>query len=170
MGKLRTFSTEQVLPVERGTAWRFLSEPKNLSRITPEGMGFEILTEPPEKVYPGLIVEYRVRPLFGIPVRWTTEITQVQEPDYFIDEQRFGPYAFWHHQHFLEPVEGGVLMKDLIHYRMPFGPLGDLVHPLLVGPKLKEIFSTRERAFRDFFGDPPASAGSQGSKHSSVSK
>jgi ligand-binding SRPBCC domain-containing protein len=153
MGKLRTFRTEQSLPIDQGTAWKFLSEPKNLSKITPEGMDFEIISEPPETTYPGLIVEYRVRPFLGIPVRWTTEITHVQAPDYFVDEQRFGPYAFWHHKHFLEPVEGGVKMSDLIHYRMPFGPLGDLVHPFLVGPKLKEIFHTREKVFRDLFGD-----------------
>ncbi len=153
MSRLRTFTTQQFLPIGIEEAWRFLSRPENLSRITPEGMGFEILGEVPEEAYPGLIVEYRVRPLFGIPIRWTTEITHVEAPYYFVDEQRSGPYAFWHHKHFLEECEGGVMMKDLIHYRMPFGPLGDLIHPILVRPKLENIFATREKAFRNFFGD-----------------
>ncbi len=156
MSRLRRFSTEQFLPIKIHEAWDFLSNPANLSRITPEGMGFEILGEVPEEAYPGLIVEYRVRPLFGIPVRWTTEITHVEAPYYFVDEQRSGPYAFWHHKHFLEEWEGGVMMKDLIHYRMPFGPIGDLVHPILVRPKLKEIFGTRRRVFQTFFEERAA--------------
>ena len=153
MSKLRAFSAQQFLPIGIEEAWDFLSRPGNLSRITPEGMGFEIQGEIPEQAYPGLIVEYRVRPLFGIPVKWTTEITHAQSPNYFVDEQRSGPYAFWHHKHFLEECDGGVMMKDLIHYRMPYGILGDIVHPILVRPKLEEIFATREKAFKHFFSE-----------------
>jgi ligand-binding SRPBCC domain-containing protein len=111
--------------------WDFISSPSNLKEITPDYMGFEITSHGlPEKVYPGLMISYRVRPVLGINMNWLTEITQVEAPYYFVDEQRAGPYALWHHEHRLRPTEKGVIMTDLVTYRPPAGPLGDLARML----------------------------------------
>jgi ligand-binding SRPBCC domain-containing protein len=135
--------------------WDFISSPSNLKKITPDYMGFEI-TSPglPQKIYPGLMISYRVRPVLGIPMNWLTEITQVREPYYFVDEQRAGPYALWHHEHRLESAEKGVLMTDLVTYRLPAGPLGTLAHSLFIKNQLKGIFQYRELALEKQFGRP----------------
>lgn len=106
----------------------------------------------PEVMYPGLFIEYTVSPLLGIPMRWVTEITHVREGSYFVDEQRVGPYSIWHHEHFFERVPGGVKMTDVVHYQVPLGLLGRLVHPWLVRPKLEQIFSYRWAANERMFG------------------
>jgi len=133
--------------------WDFISSPSNLKEITPDYMGFEIRsTRLPEKIYPGLMISYWVRPLLGIKMNWLTEITQVREPFYFVDEQRGGPYALWHHEHRLSPTGKGVLMTDLVTYRLPAGPLGDVAHSIFVKKKLEGIFRYRELALRKRFG------------------
>ena len=104
-------------------------------------------------MYPGQIIEYIVTPVMGIPTKWVTEITHVVDQQFFVDEQRFGPYALWHHKHFIHTIEGGVIMEDIVHYKLPFGLLGQLVHPILVKPKLKEIFDYRERTLKVLFGE-----------------
>ncbi|CAI8272353.1 MAG: Uncharacterised protein [Owenweeksia sp. TMED14] len=134
---------EQTLPISLKEAWEFFSSPSNLSKITPDSLGFEVTGDTPQQMYPGLFIHYRVSPILGIPMSWTTEITQVEHEKYFVDEQRVGPYAIWHHEHFFEEIENGVLMKDHIHYKLPFGFLGRIVHPLIVKPKLNEIFNYR---------------------------
>ena len=116
-------------------------------------MGFEILSGAASKMYAGQIIQYIVTPLLNIPVKWVTEITHVDEGKYFVDEQRFGPYALWHHKHFIKPIKNGVEMIDIIDYKVPFGFLGQLVHPILVGPKLKEIFDYRKTALIELFGN-----------------
>ena len=143
----------QRLPIDLKTAWDFFSSPRNLSVITPPEMGFEVQSELPEKMYPGMFIQYKVRPLFGIPVTWVTEITHVQEGDFFVDEQRVGPYRIWHHQHFFKEIPGGVEMTDIVDYQLPFGFLGDLVHPFLVAPRLKHIFDFRSRKLIELFGE-----------------
>ena len=133
--------------------WEFISSPSNLKEITPDYMGFEIITPGlPEKIYPGLMISYKVRPLLGIRMNWLTEITQVREPHYFVDEQRSGPYALWHHEHNLKATEKGVLMSDLVTYRIPAGPLGTLAHGLFIKKQLKGIFQYRELALEKRFG------------------
>jgi len=133
--------------------WDFISSPSNLREITPDYMGFEITTPGlPPKIYPGLMISYRVRPVLGIKMNWLTEITQVREPYYFVDEQRAGPYALWHHEHRLEPTGKGVLMSDLVTYRLPAGPLGTLAHGLFIKKQLKGIFQYREHALEKRFG------------------
>ena len=133
--------------------WDFISSPSNLKEITPGYMGFEITTPGlPEKIYPGLMISYKVRPFLGIKMNWLTEITQVQEPYYFVDEQRAGPYALWHHEHHLKATPKGVLMSDLVTYRLPAGPLGTLAHGLFVQKQLKGIFQYRELALEKRFG------------------
>lgn len=116
-------------------------------------MGFDITSEDlPEKMYPGMIISYVVKPLLGIPTTWVTEITKVTDKAYFIDEQRVGPYKLWHHQHFIEPIEGGVLMRDIVSYQPPFGFLGAIMNSLVIRKKLREIFDYRVEAVNKRFG------------------
>ncbi len=143
--------TEQFLPISLEQAWDFFSSPKNLKTITPPYMGFIIKSGADRKMFPGQIITYTVTPLLGIPMNWVTEITHVREPYYFVDEQRFGPYSFWHHKHFFEEVEGGVNMIDEVHYKVPLGFLGDIADVLFVRSKLKEIFDFRFKKLEEMF-------------------
>ena len=148
-----SFQTIQRIPISLEQAWDFFSNPANLQRITPDGMGFEIISQyHGNKMYPGQLIEYKVKPLLGIPLYWMTEITHVQDRQYFIDEQRFGPYALWHHQHHFKAIEGGVEMIDIVHYRVPLGILGDLANSFFVHAKLKSIFDYRFEAVEKLFG------------------
>ena len=150
--KLYRLHTIQDLPISKDQVWDFLSDPKNLKTITPDYMGFNILSGADRKMFPGQIIQYIVTPVAGIPTKWVTEITHVKEGEYFVDEQRFGPYALWHHKHFIESIPGGVRMEDIVDYKLPFGVLGQLVHPILVKPKLKEIFEYRKQKLIELFG------------------
>jgi len=150
---LHTLKVSQKFPVSLDKAWDFLSSPENLKKITPEDMGFNITTEfKGEKMYPGMIIGYKVKILFGIRTKWISEITHFQEPAYFVDEQRFGPYKFWHHKHFLKMINGGVEMTDIVHYEMPFWFAGELINSLFVRKKLKNIFDYRYKKLEDIFG------------------
>lgn len=143
------------LAVSLEELWDFISSPVNLKEITPGYMGFDIRTSPlPQKIYPGLMISYRVRPILGIPMNWLTEITHVQEPYYFVDEQRSGPYALWHHEHRLEHTLRGVQMSDLVSYRLPAGPLGRLAHRIFIRKQLEGIFRYRRLALEKRFGTP----------------
>lgn len=145
--------TTQKIPATIEQAWDFISSPKNLKEITPPHMGFNITSENlPEKLYPGMIISYKVSPLLGIKMTWVTEITHVKEKEFFVDEQRMGPYALWHHQHRIEPVEGGVVMTDIVSYRPPFGFLGAIANSLFIRRQLKEIFEFRTKALERMFG------------------
>ena len=150
--KLYRLHTIQNLPITKQKAWEFLSDPKNLKTITPDYMGFKILKGAEKKMYAGQIIQYIVTPVLGIPTTWVTEITHVQDGTYFVDEQRFGPYALWHHKHFIREIKGGIEMEDIVDYKIPFGLLGRLIHPILVAPKLKEIFNYRREKLINLFG------------------
>ena len=152
---LHRLEAVQVLPVSRAEAWEFFTNPRNLSVITPPDMGFEITEEVPERVHPGLIVVYRVRPLLGIPVTWVTEITAVVERELFVDDQRIGPYRFWHHQHHFRDVPEGTEVRDIVHYALPFGPLGGLVNERVIAPRLQSIFDFRRGVIEQRFGLTP---------------
>lgn len=143
----------QKLPISLEQAWDFFSNPENLAKITPEYMGFDIVSGADRKTYPGQIIRYKVSPLLGLKMNWVTEITQVKTHHYFIDEQRFGPYKFWHHQHFMKEIPGGVEMEDIVHYALPMGILGQMAHPFLVKGKLEEIFATRWDKLIEMFGE-----------------
>ncbi|WGF92479.1 SRPBCC family protein [Aequorivita marisscotiae] len=151
--KIYTLHAKQKLPITLKEGWNFLSNPKNLKVITPEYMGFNIQSGADREMYPGQIIEYIVTPILGIKTRWVTEITHSVENEYFVDEQRFGPYALWHHKHFIKEIEGGIEMEDLLHYKLPFGFIGQLVHPYLVKPKLEEIFEFRKNKLTALFGN-----------------
>lgn len=143
---------EQRLPLTLSEAWDFFSRPENLAEITPDNLAFEVTSPLPERMYAGMIVNYRVRPLAGIAVPWTTEITHVVEPHFFVDEQRSGPYRFWHHQHSFAEVDGHVRMTDLVHYQLCFGLPGHLLAGGLVRRRLGEIFAYRKQKLSELFG------------------
>jgi len=133
----------QFVKTDIKTCWDFFSRPENLKKITPAYMGFDIKVDLPEKMYEGLMIEYTVRPLLGIPMSWITEIKTVKENRFFVDEQRKGPYKIWHHEHHFKEVEGGVEMTDIVSYEIPLGILGKIAHPFVVKGKLDEIFKHR---------------------------
>ncbi|MBC7535144.1 MAG: SRPBCC family protein [Ferruginibacter sp.] len=144
MSKVYSFQTVQTIPVSLDIAWDFFSNPANLQAITPTNLGFKIISKYHGSVmYPGQVIEYTVKPLLGIPIYWMTEITHVVDKKYFVDEQRFGPYNLWHHQHHFKETAAGVEMTDIVHYKVPFGFLGDIANSILVEKKLKEIFDFR---------------------------
>jgi ligand-binding SRPBCC domain-containing protein len=147
-----SFKAVQVIPTTIEKAWNFFSDPTNLPLITPAAMSFKIISEHHgEKMYPGQIIEYYVAPIAGIRLYWMTEITHVEEYHYFVDEQRFGPYAMWHHQHFFRPLDGGVEMTDIVHYKNPFGFLGTATDSFITRPRLKNIFDYRRDMVEEIF-------------------
>jgi len=150
--KLYRLIAKQAIPISKNEAWEFLSNPKNLSTITPDHMGFEILEGGNRPMFSGQIIHYKVTPFSGYSTKWVTEITHVKDGEYFVDEQRFGPYSLWHHKHFLKPIDGGTEMEDIIDYKLPFGILGQWVHPFLVKKQLRQIFTYREQKLTELFG------------------
>lgn len=142
------------VPISLDEAWAFFSNPRNLALITPPDLGLIPSGEVPSETYAGLIITYRVKPLLGIPMDWVTEITHVDPGRMFVDEQRFGPYAFWHHQHHFAAIDEGVELVDIVHYKLPLGPLSGLIRGT-VQRQLDAIFSYRERALEERFGTVP---------------
>lgn len=156
MARVYQLQSIQRLPVPLEKAWDFFSNPKNLLTITPPFLNLKVTNELyGERMYPGQVITYKVKPLLGIPLFWMTEITHVVEGQLFVDEQRTGPYKIWHHQHHFRPIEGGVEMTDLVHYALPFGPLGTLAHPLVVRQQLHRIFAFRYEKVVSLFGAWP---------------
>jgi ligand-binding SRPBCC domain-containing protein len=151
--KLYQIKTKQKLPISVDKAWEFLSNPKNLKEITPKHMNFKILSGADRSIFAGQIIQYKVTPMLGISTKWVTEITHVKDKEYFVDEQRFGPYALWHHKHFIKKIDGGVEMEDVIDYKIPFGIIGQIAHPIIVKNKLKQIFKYRENKLKELFGE-----------------
>ncbi|MBY5960204.1 SRPBCC family protein [Membranicola marinus] len=146
------FKESQIIRAPREEVWQFIATPANLAKITPKHMGFDIQTpDLPSTMYPGMIIQYKVKPLLGIPLTWLTEITHVEEHKFFIDVQRSGPYAFWHHQHFLAETAGGVRMDDIVTYQPPFGFLGTIANELFIRNQLKGIFEYRRKVLDDIF-------------------
>jgi ligand-binding SRPBCC domain-containing protein len=150
--RIHTLEQSQRLPITLESAWEFFSSPRNLDEITPGDLGFRIVHLPGERMYEGQIITYQVKIAPAIWVPWVTEIKAVDEGRSFVDEQRFGPYRFWHHRHTFEAVEGGVLMHDLVHYGLPFGPLGAIAHGVFVREKLRRIFGFRKEELARRFG------------------
>lgn len=152
--KTYTLNFQQKLPIPLPEAWDFFSSPVNLAAITPKTMNFIITSDytTETKMYEGMIITYKVSPLLGIKMDWMTEITAVKEGEYFIDEQRFGPFKFWHHEHHFKAIDGGVLMTDKLMYGIPFGFIGNLANRLIVAKQTQEIFNYREIAVEKLFG------------------
>lgn len=151
--KIFQYKTSQKLNISKNNAWIFFSNPANLSKITPDWLSFQVTSTLPEKMYAGLIITYLVRPMLNIPQTWVTEITHISEPDYFVDEQRFGPYKMWHHEHiFKETEDGKILMEDIVSYAVPFGFAGRLVNRFIISKKINEIFDYRRKVLEEMFG------------------
>ena len=150
--KIYTFHRKQNLPISLSEAWEFLSNPKNLSVLTPTEMNFTIISKDEKPMYAGQVIQYSVTPIAGIKATWISEITHLEEGKYFVDLQLYGPYAFWHHKHFIHEIDGGVEMEDIIDYKVPFGIFGRIFHPLLVRQKLEKIFSYRQKKLVEIFG------------------
>jgi ligand-binding SRPBCC domain-containing protein len=143
----------QNVPTTIDAIWDFISSPTNLKEITPPHMGFIVTNNTGEgKMYPGMIITYKVSPLLGIKLNWMTEITHVKDKKYFVDEQRIGPYKMWHHQHKIEAIEGGVLMTDIVTYIPPFGFIGAIANTLIIKKQLQQIFDFRTIAVENKFG------------------
>jgi ligand-binding SRPBCC domain-containing protein len=152
--KFYTLKSEQQMPISLAEAWDFFSSPLNLKKITPKEMNFVVTSDytATTKMYEGMLITYTITPLLGIKMSWMTEITHVKNGEYFIDEQRFGPYALWHHEHHFKEIKGGVLMTDQLTYAMPLGAVGRFGNTILVKKKVKEIFKFREKAIVELFG------------------
>jgi ligand-binding SRPBCC domain-containing protein len=146
------FRKKQSINASVEATWEFISNPNNLKLITPEYMGFDITSKHlPTRMYAGMIISYRVSPFLGIKTNWVTEITQVKENAYFVDEQRVGPYSIWHHQHILEPSNEGTSMIDIVSYKPPFGVLGSMANGIFIKRKLEDIFQFRTEALAKIF-------------------
>lgn len=151
--KIHTLTSAQTLPITREEAWAFFSDPKQLGNITPDDMGFELKSDNIDRMYAGMILRYRIKPFPAMKLKWVTEITHVMEGEKFVDEQRFGPFRFWHHQHSFTDTDGGVEMRDIVHYAMPLGIVGETVHKLLVRKRLVEIFEFRKEQIKMYFSN-----------------
>lgn len=150
---IHQLKTKQIVPASLKEVWEFMENPRNLKKITPDYMGFDIVSQGlPEKMHTGLLIEYKVSPVLKLPMTWLTEITHLQEQVFFVDEQRVGPYKLWHHQHHFEETAKGVLMRDIVSYQLPFGPIGDFTHQMFVKKQLLSIFDYRYQAVEDYFG------------------
>lgn len=153
MSKVYSLKAVQNIPVELDTAWDFFSKPENLNAITPKKLGFTIIGDQyKHEMYAGQIIQYTVKPLLGISLYWMTEITHVKEKEYFIDEQRFGPYSLWHHQHHFKQIKNGIEMTDIVHYKVPFWFIGDIANGVVIRKQLKEIFGYRWKIVEEKFG------------------
>ena len=153
--KIFTIKANQSLLISIEDAWGFFSNPNNLPKVTPPWLNLKVTSELPDKMYEGMIVTYKVYPVLGIPSNWVTEITTVNEKAFFIDEQRFGPYKFWHHQHHFKETSSGVEMTDIVNYALPFDPFSRPLNNILVGKKVEGIFEFRKEVLNDLFKDNP---------------
>ncbi len=152
MPKIYTLTRKQLIKTSLAELWTFFSNAANLAEITPGDMNFRVISgDLPDKIFPGQIIRYKVSPLLGIPLTWITEITEVREPYFFVDEQRKGPYKLWHHEHLFEETTEGVWMTDTVSYQLPFGPIGQLAQPLLVKKRLEHIFDYRQKIIEKRF-------------------
>jgi ligand-binding SRPBCC domain-containing protein len=142
--KIYRIQQSQFLPLDLEAAWSFFATPQNLEAMTPDFLRFKILSDVPDTVHSGLIIEYRIQAVAGIPMRWLTEIKHVEPLQRFVDEQRLGPFPFWYHEHRFKAVKGGIVMEDEVHYQMPFGLFGPIVHTLFIRHRLLEIFRFRK--------------------------
>ncbi len=148
---VHTLKRKQELPISIKQSWEFFSDPNNLKLITPPSLGLEITSEIETEIYEGMIITYKVKPVPGITTTWVTEITHINKPHFFIDVQRIGPYKLWHHQHFFNESDNGTVAEDLIHYAVPFGPLGNLLNSIYIRGNLDNIFNYRNEVLNSIF-------------------
>jgi ligand-binding SRPBCC domain-containing protein len=133
----------QELNMALAEAWDFFSSPHHLNDITPAFFHVEITSGVPPKIYAGLMIGYRMKAVFGIPMAWLSEISHCDEPKRFVYQQRLGPFKFWSHEVCLTETGQGVQLEDIVFYAMPFGWLGDLFNRWLIADRLERIFDAR---------------------------
>lgn len=150
---IHTLYREQVIPAPLERVWEYFCDPKNLNRITPPDMNFQILGGGNVRMYEGQLIEYRVEFIRGVRSRWLTEISHVRECEYFVDEQRLGPYRFWYHEHGFEGTASGTCMTDRVTYEVPLGHMGDLLNRLWIAGRLRDIFDYRRKKIIELFGE-----------------
>ncbi len=148
---IHIINTKQELPISLDEAWEFFSTPVNLEKLTPNNLRFKILTCSHETMEVGQIISYKIRLMPFVWIHWVTEITRVENKHFFIDDQRSGPYKIWHHRHTFTETKNGVLMEDQVHYLLPFGIIGKIVHTLAVKAQLKNIFDYRKQVLAEIF-------------------
>jgi len=146
-----TLRREQFLPINIKECWDFFSDPNNLKLITPPSLGLKICSKINRELYEGMIISYKINPFPGITTTWVTEITHIKKHEYFIDEQRIGPYKFWHHQHFFKKQDNGIMAEDVVNYALPFGPIGNLLNSIYISKNLDNIFNYRENELKSIF-------------------
>jgi ligand-binding SRPBCC domain-containing protein len=149
--KIHRLENRLVLPITLKEAWKFFSTPSNLNELTPKDLQFKIISGAEGKAYAGQIIIYTIKPILNIPLRWVTEITHVSENNYFVDEQKFGPYRFWHHLHRFTEGPEGVIMEDILHYALPYGVIGGIAGKLFLHKKVRNIFEYREKELTRIF-------------------
>ena len=149
--KIFRLKKSQKIPITTEKAWNFFSNPYNLTKITPHHMNFKFLEGVEDFIYPGQIIKYNVRPVFNIKMSWVTEISHVEQNKFFVDEQRFGPYKMWHHEHLFLQKGDKVEMTDKVSFKVPFGLLGRIITPIIVIPQLKKIFNYRYKLLEEKF-------------------
>ena len=149
---MRHLQFEQLLSIGLEEAWDFFSSPKNLNRITPGDVHFKVLNDVPEKMYPGTMIIYDISPFLNIHFNWVTEITVVKDKEYFVDEQRKGPYRIWHHEHHFKKTDCGVLMTDKLYYDIGKSVFGWLAGKFFVHKKVNAIFIYRNKKLKEIFG------------------
>jgi len=149
--QLNKLEFTQIMNTTLDEAWSFFSRPENLRTITPSDLDFTIISDVPEKMYEGLLIEYKVRPMLGLRTKWVSKITNIKEKEYFIDEQVSGPYKLWHHQHFFRQTGNKVEMKDIVHYAIPFSPISTIFINSIVKKKLIYIFEFRKKKIEEIF-------------------
>lgn len=152
--KIYTLNKIQSFSLDLDTCWDFFSNPANLQSITPPDLGLVLKSRLPHTMYPGMIIEYTVKPILGIKQTWVTEITHLNKPHYFVDEQRYGPYKFWHHQHhFKEIGNGRIEVIDIVNYSLPFDPFSRIIHDFFISKRLNNIFDYRKQVLEKKFGN-----------------
>ena len=149
--KLYKKESKQLVDASLEECWHFFSDPSNLQKITPATMGFQVTDFDQKKMYQGQIIAYKISPLLGIKMSWVTEITTVRDKEFFIDEQRFGPYSFWHHKHYFEETPQGTFMTDVVHYGVPLGFIGRIMNSLVIEKQLETIFKYRHQKVEQLF-------------------
>lgn len=150
---IHTLYREQIIPAPVEKVWEYFCDPRNLNRITPPDMNFEILWGGDDRMYEGQLIEYRVEFIRGVRSRWLTEISHVRQCEFFVDEQRLGPYRFWYHEHGFEGTPSGTRMTDRVTYVVPVGFLGDMLDRLWIAARLSQIFDYRRKTIIQLFGD-----------------
>lgn len=149
--KLYCLERTQILSVSLEKAWQFFASPLNLPTITPPWLNLKVTEKVSSRMFPGMIIAYKVKPFLGIPLTWITEITHVDAPIYFVDEQRMGPYRFWQHQHHFRQIKDGVQITDVVNYALKFRSFGRLVHAVLIKKQLEKIFDFRQKRLDQIF-------------------